>query len=381
MPLKRLALCSSLILVLGWGGMAQAQYLLTGNSGGQMQIGTGLPLPVASGIFQGGKTPGTAGTFPPLLIPPNPDISTAGTPTRTIMQNMSTTMGGAVVVPPNALSKGGWTQQVKIGMFTTNPAVYQVATSLSWRWPNATATLAPGAGPGPGVYNAAGGTISYSGGAQSFGGAAVFAINAGPNAGTYRIPPNGLGVAPIASVWINVFGKLPATAMTLGVMGASNPAGQAQPGQSTGAPPNVTAFGPANPGYGAVNLTTPIVCCTVGPNGTVSSSFAAGATGLSNMVTSSKGFPWTTGFITVSQPSAAPPEIFYASGTDTRVAGVGNISLVSGALSLRALSGPNANRGWISLNLVLPEPTVALGAAGALAMLGLCHGLVRRRSR
>ena len=52
-----------------------------------------------------------------------------------------------------------------------------------------------------------------------------------------------------------------------------------------------------------------------------------------------------------------------------------------GSLSARALSGPNANRGWLSLTLVVPEPTAALGAVGALAMLGLCHGLVRRRSR
>jgi hypothetical protein len=97
------------------------------------------------------------------------------------------------------------------------------------------------------------------------------------------------------------------------------------------------------------------------------------------MVTASKGFPWSTGFITISQPGAGPPEIFFLSGTDMRVGGVGNLSMVSGALSLRALSGPNANRGWVSLNL--PEPTVALGGMGALAMLAFCHGLVRRRSR
>jgi hypothetical protein len=82
--------------------------------------------------------------------------------------------------------------------------------------------------------------------------------------------------------------------------------------------------------------------------------------------------------ITVSQPGAAPPEIFFLSGTDMRVAGVGNVSLVSGSLSDRALSGPNANRAW--LRLAMPEPTVAAGAGAALAMLALCHGLVRRRS-
>ena len=129
-----------------------------------------------------------------------------------------------------------------------------------------------------------------------------------------------------------------------------------------------------------VNNTT-IPCCTVGPAGTVPSSITLGGAAPfpSNMVTSSKGYPWSTGFIKISQPAAGPPEVFWLSGTDMRVSGIGNISLVSGALSTRALSGPNANRGWLSLNL--PEPTAALGAAAALGMLGLCHGLVRRRKR
>jgi hypothetical protein len=97
------------------------------------------------------------------------------------------------------------------------------------------------------------------------------------------------------------------------------------------------------------------------------------------MVTSSKGFPWTTGKITISQPGALPePEVFFLSGTDTRdTQGTGNVTLVSGALSQRALSGPNANRGWV--RMLLPEPGAALGAAGALGLLGVCHSLVRRR--
>jgi hypothetical protein len=101
--------------------------------------------------------------------------------------------------------------------------------------------------------------------------------------------------------------------------------------------------------------------------------------GLNNMATSSVGFPWTTGMITIMAP-ASPPETFWVTGTDKRDAyGVGSISLVSGALSARAMSGPNANRGWV--RLTLPEPAAVLGALGAFAMLGLCHaGLARRRS-
>ena len=59
--------------------------------------------------------------------------------------------------------------------------------------------------------------------------------------------------------------------------------------------------------------------------------------------------------------------------------GGGTLSLVSGALSNRAISGPNANRGW--MRLVLPEPKAALGAGAALAALAVCHALARRRTR
>ena len=130
----------------------------------------------------------------------------------------------------------------------------------------------------------------------------------------------------------------------------------------------------------------PLTCpfgCVVGAMGTIASSIPGVGLTLANAVIGSKGYPWTTGLITVSAPLAmGGPEVFFLSGTDMRVEGVGNISLVSGALSVRALSGPNANRGWVSLTMLpLPEPTGALGAVAALGMLGLCHGLVRRRSR
>jgi hypothetical protein len=101
---------------------------------------------------------------------------------------------------------------------------------------------------------------------------------------------------------------------------------------------------------------------------------------LTNMAVS-VGFPWTTGKVVLSQPSAlAVAERFTVTGMDSRTGmGAGTISLVSGALSNRKLSGPNANKSWA--RYTLPEPGPALGAAAALAVLGLCHGLVRRRSR
>ena len=292
---------------------------------------------------------------------------------------MGDPINGTLIIPAGALERPA--VRGEIGVFNTNPAVYQVATSIDYAWPAAQATFAPGGAPGPAVLGTGGGgIISYSGGAQAFGGAAQFSIVAGPLQGTGRVPLNATGMAPVATVWINAFGALPATAMTLAVVGASNVNGLGAPGAPIAAATQTTMFGPLSTmGFGAVNLTQPIVCCAVGPNGTINGSAAVGGPGLSNMVTGSKGFPWTTGFVTISQPGAVPAEVFFLSGTDMRVAGVGNVSLVSGALSLRALSGPNANRGWLSLTL--PEPSAVLGAASALIMLGVCHGVTRRRSR
>jgi hypothetical protein len=377
-------LLASLTLV-GAGTANAATYLLTGGSGGGLQIGTGLPLPAAP-IFLGGMTVGMAGTFPPVGVPPVLAASTMAPligKTKLISQNLATGLGGTIVIPSGVLSiAGGGT----VAVFTTNPAVFQVATSISFGWPSATATLSPGGAPGPAVLGTGtvGGFITYSGGTKSFGGPGQFTITAGPLAGTKRIPPNGMGVVPIATVWINVFGAPPAGAMTVLIVGASAPLGVGQPGAPVASPPGTTMFGVVGGGasnFGGVNISTTMgfMCCTLGAFGTIPSSIAAPGPPLSNMVTGSKGFPWSTGLITVSQPAAVPPEVFFLSGTDMRVGGVGNVSLVSGALSSRALSGPNANRGWISLTL--PEPTAALGSLGALVMLGVCHGLVRRRSR
>jgi hypothetical protein len=70
-------------------------------------------------------------------------------------------------------------------------------------------------------------------------------------------------------------------------------------------------------------------------------------------------------------------EMFTRTGSDNRVSGIGNISLVAGAVSARTTSGPNANRGWMTLTV--PEPAAMLSAAGALLALVACHRLARRR--
>ena len=384
---SRFARLMCLLLALAWGGVAQAQqqFLLTGpDDGAQWQIGTGLPLPVGTaGIFFGGMTMGTAGTFPPLNVPPAPG--------KVVTQDLATTMGGAISMPRGLFSLPALGTPNKIALFPSNPVVFQVATSIDFAFPSTTQAFAPGSAPGPGVFTTpGGGIISYDGGAKAFGGSAQFELKVGSGAAGGALGPTpitsagGGGTLPIASVWINLQGKGPASVTQVAPVGAALPGGAstalAQVGAPAASPAVTTMFGPvtaARGGVRAVNVTTPTPCCTVGPIGTINSSISLPATFPSNMVTASKGFPWTTGKVTISQPGAVPAEVFFASGTDMRVAGVGNVSLVSGALSLRALSGPNANRGWVSMTL--PEPTAALGAAGALGLLGLCHTLVRRR--
>lgn len=375
---------ASLLVALSWSGSVQAQpfYLTAGSGGGELQIGTGLPLPVGpAGIFLGGKAPATAGTpfWPPLLVGVDTSLPGANW-TMSVMQALTSPAGGKLTIPPGLLGKAAVPAPLPIAVFTTNPAVFQVRTTLSFSWPAVAAVFSAGGAPGsPATTLVIGGpgpgTITYSGSTKAFGGPAQFALAPGPVAGVVAGPailgPNTMGVPPIATVWINAFAKLPASATKALVAGASNPIGLAQPGAPLAAPAGTTMWGMGGLAAGLAGL--------VGPMGTILGSVFVAAPVPSNMVTASKGFPWTTGLITVSQPAAAPAEIFFLSGTDMRVAGVGNVSLVSGALSTRALSGPNANRGWLSLNL--PEPTAALGSAAALAMLGLCHGVVRRRSR
>jgi hypothetical protein len=121
-----------------------------------------------------------------------------------------------------------------------------------------------------------------------------------------------------------------------------------------------------------------VVSASFGPFGTVLASTPCPCPPITTRLTASKGFPWTTGTLTILVPSAQPPETLVLWGSDMRVAGVGNISLVSGGVTLRALSSFSATRGWLSLTL--PEPDAALGAACALAVLAVCYGSFGRRS-
>jgi hypothetical protein len=84
--------------------------------------------------------------------------------------------------------------------------------------------------------------------------------------------------------------------------------------------------------------------------------------------------PFTTGSITIEAPQAAGGgETFKLQGGDNRIDGVGSISLVSGAVSKRFLSGDNANRGWLNYQVGLLEgvnvPSISNGGLVLLSLL------------
>jgi hypothetical protein len=361
MSFKRLMLFVALVS-LGFGATAHAATAPhpVNGGGGQLHIGNGLPLPV-----QFPPAPVSGPTFPPLLIP----VAGGATVMQPTTPGVLPASPKSLIIPQGVLFKPASANTV--GVFLANPAVFQVATSLTFTWPRGGATLAAGGrtgmpvqaynGPGPGI-------ITYTAGAAQFGGPAQFTLLGGAGGAAGLIPG-----API-TVWINAFMQAPATAMTAVIVpayvGANGAAAGAAVGFATGtagvpgAPASIAARG-----FAGVNALGSVITPSGGAPGPV----------LNNMATTSSGFPWTTGMLTVAQPAAVPAEIFVLTGSDGRnTTGSGTISMVSGALSLRQLSLANANRGWVQLTL--PEPTVALGALGAFGMLGFCHTLARRRS-
>ena len=358
-----------LLVVLGWAGSSQAQYYSITGGGGQAQIGDGLLLPIQPTTISGSPA-GTMTMFPPLLIPVNPN------PAKALVFQPAGPDPRKMTVPPGAFYRKAAPSVV--GVALNNPAAFQVKTAIEFSGPGpafGTAVLSAGGRTGaptttimgiPGVAS-----VRYSASAAQFGGpsrtkvipateiavwahsSAIVAPCKHPAFGGSTASPNDTGCIAV---------MVKALPMTLGVAGAP-----------IAAPPETTPGGPVmTKGVRVVSVPTSM--------GLVAMSAVAAMTApISNMATT-EGFPFTTDMLTISQPAAkGSPEVFTLTGMDSRVGGVGTISLVAGALSDRVTTGPNANRSWA--RYTLPEPGAVLGAAAALAMLGVCHGLVRRRSR
>jgi hypothetical protein len=419
MYLKCLFLSSlSLGLVLGLAGNAGAvvtkTYSLGGSSGGQLQIGGGLPLPIQATCNATCK--GTV--FPPLMIPAKSGATVMGT----VM------VGGGkkkLVVPKGVLSKPA--AFTILGQHANNKNLYAVATNLTYTWPAATATFSQAARTGPVTVTksglAGGQSIRYSNVlGRKFGGPAQFALSPGAppggNPGGFGLPGDINPAAPVTLYAVppplRPIGDPPCTHSAFATPNGPFPGGDPTPpganvnGFCVGALGHAMATGLGGPGGGQV--ATPAVVTTIGgisslppvpgvgvlkaatgafhpagPRGSISL-FAytpSGNPGFTNAATS-LGFPWTTGMLTVvASLATGGSENWTLTGKDQRNAsGAGVIQMVSGALSLRTTTKDNANRGWVRLELV-PLPGVPsmspVGLAATAGLMLLAAGYAMRR--
>jgi len=355
----------ALLALAGQSAPAAAEYYSVTGGGAQFQIGNEIPLPLQPAVPVSkavGKPIGTMTMFPPLLIPVNPD------PAKALIQQTSGPDPKKMTIPPGVFRRPAAGPNV-LGLVSRNPRLLQVRTHIEFSMPapifgsamfraggrtGAATTFLPGP--------VAGGLVRFQKTTAQFGGPLQSRIAA----------------ATPALLWGWLGGPLPCKHP---VFGGADTACQARlltlDLGSLLAPGAIVGFTKTTPG-GPPSMSPNVVFASI-PNqtGLVAMSVGASTTSaLTNMATT-VGFPWTTGQIRVSSVSAlAIAEVFTLTGMDSRMDGVGTISLVSGAISDRKLSGPNSHFAW--LQFTVPEPGPALGAAVAIAALALCRALSRR---
>ncbi len=375
-------------IAIAGGAQAQTDFYVVSGGGGQAQIGDGLPLPAQDQVSTMGGKNGTGGpigtytNFPPLLIPVKANALIKQT-TGPDPKKMTVPPGVFRRIPTTNMTTMGVPAPLRLGVAANNPNVLQVRTTLSFS--------GPAVGPGSMTFMTGQRTMNkttYSG--TPLGSKAVYNSKTGLRFGgvsqTRIVNLGSIGVwvdlpsIPLPCVHTKFGGgtrldckakKIPAHPMTLGAAGG--PAGT-----------KVTTKGTPAASPAAVLFSIPNTYGLIGGTDNKSTmggpaSLATIGTVFNNMATS-LGFPWTSGAISLSQPAAlGGKENFKITGMDGRVNGVGTIQLVASSLSKRAVTGPNSNRSWAEYTL--PEPGAVLGAAAALSVLGICHALVRRRSR
>jgi hypothetical protein len=355
-------------------GIAQAApHSLTGNS--RAQIGNGLPIPITGQPVPGGRIFAIPGAIVHQTLGPDP---------KNMRQDPGQFRAGNLqnTVTPNI--------NINLGVFPSNSKVFQVRTQIAISGPGA---LVPPPPPSKASLKAGGRT-----------GASAVQFCAGST-----VPPAGNPGCLTAGAGGGINGsvRFTKTANQFGGPGQSNAGGNADVALRVGGtPPGVVtaifAFAtPAGTGaaggpFGFSNMTAggvPGMASGVGVFSATAAGNISGMTlvaglgsGIANPATS-YGVPWTTGMLTISVTlNVGPPSIFVMTGMDSRVSGVGAISLVSGSVSARALSGPNANRAWANYVVgpqILPTPAMSThGLAAAFGLLALAGGYVlHRRAR
>jgi hypothetical protein len=216
---------------------------------------------------------------------------------------------------------------------------------------------------------------------QRFGGPAQASVAAG-------VEPAGV-IGGSVTVYIKINGTTPPC--THNAFGGTDPgciAGilQATPGPlvAAGGPHTITVM---TPGALVPGKNVAIMKMGATPPGTVLVAAPAATAVLPTNLATSRPGPWTSGKLIISNVTqSAGIEKFTISGKDSRTAGGnGTIQLVSGAVSARNASGPNANRGWTTLVLgagpaaIVPAMSpVGIAATVALIVLGFGYSMRKR---
>jgi len=343
-----------------WSAAAQAKtavHSLTGNA--RFQLGNAAPIPIGFTAPPNGRIDAVPGAFVMQTTGPDPKQMT---------------------IPPGQLKAPAVPRAA--GNFQHATPVFQVYTAISFSFPAPgrggvlraggrtgppTVRFCPGMTPwspcptpdaGPGLE----GLVRYTKTAAQFGGALQ----------------GRLGGA--ANVAMRVSGTPPGTVTA--IFALADPPPTAAQGGPFGFTITATAAAPAPPNGVGVFLGA--------PNGTLIGPPIwqdPTAYGLPNTLTS-YGCPWTTGRVTVSESAGigGGPSLFIFTGSDNRVNGVGTISLVSGSISNRGVSGPTGNRGWLNLTVgprIDPVPAISgRGLAAVVGLVALAGGYaLRRRDR
>jgi hypothetical protein len=345
-------------VVSAWSTHASAEpYRLSGNA--RFQVGNGLPVPIG------------------FTAPPNGPI--VATPSAQVKQALGADPK-RLTIPAGQLT---WAARpVDLPVAQQNPNVFQVHTSVGVSFPGQQAvfraggrtgaptvtfcagqSVLPSGNPlcsGPGASaNVIHGLMRYTRTANQFGGPAQPAFT-----GTVNVAVRGGAGAPCNGPPSCVVAMALSTPPPLGAWGAPFGVSAQMPHPA----PNPGAY------FGTVNTW-----------GTVLNLGTVLGAGLANASTAFGG-PWTTGRVTVSVTSTAMGgfQKFTLTGSDNRVGGVGSISLVSGAIVYRALTGPEAARGHLTLEISAlpprPVPGLAGWGLGLLALLFTWLGL-RRTAR
>jgi hypothetical protein len=362
----RALLAASLLCAVAIAGAARADvyvYFSVVGTGAQFEFGDARPLPLQPPRTAMGGPIGTKSKFPPLSIP------ITGNPAKRVVLATGSNPAAVKIAP-------GLFRRVPSAAKTLASANGQVRTKFSFSGPAKTLGTVTFKKNGwrPAV------SISFTGptpnsrifyqSTKRFGGPAQFRLGA---------ISNGVWIHPAAMLPCKhpAFGGFDATCVAQKVawkpanLVAAGGVMMSAGGKVTGGVVVTTPGGTTMPGTVDASITS---------GGKIAKSQAAAKTvgGIDDRVVS-VGFPWTTGMVilSVSGPLATP-QVFTITGKDSRTKmGAGTLSLVAGSLSDRKFSGTSANRAWA--RLTMPEPGPMVATAVALATLGVCHAIARRR--